>query len=88
VNVTGLETLAVRDLATQLGTRLGVAPVFTGTEAADALLSDARDLARRFGAGLSRLPLGTLLGWSADWVRHARPLLGKATKFEVRDGTF
>jgi hypothetical protein len=88
VNVTGLATLAVRDLATRLGALLGAAPVFTGTEAPDALLSDARGLTSRFGPLLSLLPLDTLLAWTADWVRHDRPLLGKATKFEVRDGTF
>ena len=31
---------------------------------------------------------GTLLDWTAAWVRDERPLLGKATKFEVRDGGF
>jgi hypothetical protein len=62
--------------------------VFTGAEAPDALLSDASALRTRFGDSLDLLPLDTLLDWTADWVRHGRPLLGKATKFEVRDGRF
>jgi nucleoside-diphosphate-sugar epimerase len=88
VNVTGLDVLRVRDLAAALGERLGRAPVLTGTEAPDALLSDARGLRTRFGESLTLLPLNTLLDWTADWVRAERPLLGKATRFEVRDGKF
>ena len=88
VNVTGLDVLPVRTLALALGDRLGRAPVFQGTEAPDALLSDARGLHERFGETLTLMPLDTLLDFTADWVRAERPLLGKATKFEVRDGRF
>jgi hypothetical protein len=88
VNVTGLNTLRVRELAIALGERLGKRPQFTGTEAVDALLSDASGLGARFGDALQLLSLDTLLDWTADWVREHRPLLGKATKFEVRDGRF
>jgi hypothetical protein len=88
VNVTGLETHTVRSLALALGARLGRTPTFTGTEAPDALLSDARALRARFGDDLPELPLAQLLDWTAAWVRDEQPLLGKATKFEVRDGRF
>ena len=88
VNGTGPETLSVRALAIALGERLGRAPIFTGVEAPDALLSDARAIRTRFGADLSLMPLEQLLDWTADWVQNRRPLLGKATKFEVRDGRF
>jgi nucleoside-diphosphate-sugar epimerase len=75
VNVSGGETLSVRALATELGKRLRVTPRFSGTEAADALLSDTS----RFR---------TILDWVAEWVREGRPLLGKPTHFETRDGSF
>ncbi len=88
VNVTGLEPHAVRSLAKSLGERLGRTPAFIGTEAADALLSDARGLRSRFGETLDLMPLDQLLDMTAEWVRAHRPLLGKATKFEVRDGRF
>ena len=89
MNVTGTDVLRVRDLAHQLGTLLGRAPVIIGVEAADALLSDARQMQATFSRSLGPLmPLDELLHWTADWVRHDRPLLGKATKFEVRDGKF
>jgi hypothetical protein len=87
-NVTGLEPHTVRSLALALGERLGREPHFAGAEAADALLSDARSLQTRFGHDLPMMPLTQLLDWTAEWVRADRPLLGKATKFEVRDGNF
>jgi dTDP-4-dehydrorhamnose reductase len=86
VNVTGAATLPVRDLAVALGARLGRQPRFEGAEAPDALLS---------GTGRMRALLGepavtveTMLDWTADWVGHGRPLLGRATHFEARDGRF
>ena len=88
VNVTGLEVHTVRALATALGDRLGVTPTFTGSEAPDALLSDARALRTRFADTLDLLPIATLLDWTAEWVSAGLPLLGKATMFEVRDGRF
>lgn len=87
VNVTGRETLQVRTLATALGQRLGREAVFTGMEAGDALLSDAGAVHARFPDS-PPMPLEQLLDWTAEWVGAGRPLLGKATKFEVRDGRF
>ena len=86
LNVTGRETLAVRTLATELGNRLGRAPVFEGTEARDALLSDTSRFHALFGA--PEVPLDTMLDLTADWVAHGRPMLNKPTHFETRDGTF
>lgn len=88
VNVTGLESHTVRSLATTLGGLLGRTPVFVGEEAPDALLSDASGLRDRFGTSLQLLPVNELLEWTASWVDAGRPLLGKATRFEVRDGRF
>jgi nucleoside-diphosphate-sugar epimerase len=86
INCTGLEPLWVRELAIQLGARLGVKPTITGAEAPTALLSDAGEAARLFGP--PTVAIGTMLDWVADWVAHDGPSLGKPTKFEVRDGTF
>jgi nucleoside-diphosphate-sugar epimerase len=85
-NVTGRDVLSVRTLATALGERLGMAPVFEGTEAPDALLSDATRMHETLAA--PEIPLDVMLDWTADWVAAHRPLLGKATKFDVRDGVF
>lgn len=86
LNVTGGETLSVRTLATELGNRLGRAPVFTGMEAADALLSDTSRFRALFGE--PEMPLDVMLDFTADWVRQGRPLLHKPTHFETRDGSF
>jgi hypothetical protein len=76
----------VRELAEELGRRLGRAPRFTGAEAPDALLSDATRLRDTLGA--PRTTVAELLDWTADWVRRGGALLDKPTRFEVRDGRF
>ena len=86
VNVTGRETLAVRALATRLGELLGRAPAFTGTEAPDALLSNASLAHSIFGE--PSVTTQELLARVAEWVRAGQPLLGKPTHFEERTGAF
>ena len=86
VNVSGAAALAVRSVAQSLGERLGSTPRFEGAEAADALLSDT--MLFRTMLGDPEMPLGTMLDWTAEWVGSGRPLLGKPTKFDVRDGAF
>lgn len=86
LNVTGADTLSVRSLATELGQRLGTAPRFTGAEAPDALLSDTARMRAHFGA--PEVGVDQMLDWVAEWVREGRPLLGKPTHFEARDGSF
>ena len=86
VNVSGPATLKVRELAVALGARLGREPIFEGTEAPDALLSNTARM--RALLGDPEVNLDTMLDWTADWVKRERPLLGSATHFEARDGRF
>jgi len=86
VNVTGNETLAVRELAARFGELLHRAPAFTGTESPDALLSNASAAHELFGS--PSVPTVTLLEWVAEWVQSGQPLLGKPTHFEERTGAF
>jgi nucleoside-diphosphate-sugar epimerase len=86
VNVTGAETLAVRALATRFGELLERAPIFTGSEAPDALLSNSALAHETFGA--PSVSLDTLLERVASWLRAGNPLLGKPTHFEERTGAF
>jgi nucleoside-diphosphate-sugar epimerase len=86
LNVTGSETVGVRDLAQRLGAQLGRAPVFAGEERADALLSNTTRLRAHFAAPATSLD--TMITRVAEWVRADRPLLGKPTRFEARDGRF
>jgi nucleoside-diphosphate-sugar epimerase len=86
VNITGAETLAVRALATRFGEIFDRAPIFTGSEAPDALLSNSALAHETFGA--PSVSLDTLLERVASWLRAGNPLLGKPTHFEERTGAF
>jgi nucleoside-diphosphate-sugar epimerase len=86
LNITGPETLSVRNVALAFGELMGRAPVFEGTEQPDALLSSAQ---RAFSLmGYPRVPVGKVVEWVASWVMRGRPVLDKPTKFQVRDGRF
>ena len=86
INITGPDTVSIRAVAEQLGKALSQEPVFVGNEAPDALLSSTT----RAASTLSRpqVPLDWMVRATAEWVKAGRPLLGKPTSFERRDGSF
>ena len=86
VNITGPERLSVRETALRLGELMGKHVRLEGVEAPDALLSDTTLAQSRFGAPVVRTD--ALIEWVADWVTRGGTRLGKATKFEVRDGGY
>jgi nucleoside-diphosphate-sugar epimerase len=87
LNVTGPETVRVRWVAERFAELLGrPGPRITGTEAPTALLSDASRMADLLGP--PQVPIEQLIAWTADWVASGRPLLGKPTGFQQRDGRF
>jgi hypothetical protein len=86
LNLTGPEELSVRAVSEELGRRMRREVRFTGSEAGDALLSDASRANALFGK--PRVGAGQMIGWVADWIMRDGETLGKATKFEVRDGKF
>lgn len=86
VNVTGTETLAVRDIAQAFAGVLDKPARFKGKERADALLSNTDRMRSTFSA--PDVPLESMIRWIADWIRDDRPLLGKPTHFEERSGKF
>jgi dTDP-4-dehydrorhamnose reductase len=86
LNVTGPETLRVRELAGRIGVRLGIEPSFDGLEADTALLSDASRCRALFGP--PTLDPLTLCDWVADWVRAGGRSLGTPTHFDERGGAF
>ena len=85
LNLTG-PSVDVRWIATELGRRWDIEPLFTGRESQTALLSNAAECERRFGP----LPvsIGTMLERVALWVQQGGRSLGKPTHFETRDGAF
>jgi nucleoside-diphosphate-sugar epimerase len=86
LNVTGPETISLRDLAEQIGKKVGRKPEFTGQEAPTALLSNAGKCFELFG--IPKTSLQTMISIIADWVASGKEILDKPTKFEVRDGKF
>lgn len=85
-NLTGREVLSVRELAVRLAELMERPVTITGSEAETALLSNP---ARAYDAlGAPHLPLDLVLRWTADWVLHGGPALGKPTHFEARDGVY
>jgi nucleoside-diphosphate-sugar epimerase len=86
VNVTGPERLSVRETAVRLGQLMEKPVRIEGEEAPDALLSDTTLAQSHFGA--PTVATNTLIEWVADWVGRGGRRLGKATKFEVRDGRY
>jgi hypothetical protein len=86
INVSGPEILPVRDLANNIGARLGVDPIITGNENPTAWITDTSEALRLFGEPV--VDLEHMIAWTADWVVRDQPSLDKPTKFEVRDGRY
>ena len=86
LNVTGPETVAVRWIAGEFGKRFGMEPIFQGTEAETALLSNAARCQKLFG--YPSVTVEQMIEWVADWIRMGGVTLAKPTHFETRDGRF
>jgi len=86
LNVTGPDTLAVRDLAARIGRVLGKEPRFVSQEAATALLSNASHCFELFG--YPAMSLDEMIRSIVLWVAAGKPVLSKPTKYNVRDGRF
>ncbi|MGA2480330.1 MAG: NAD(P)-dependent oxidoreductase [Spirochaetia bacterium] len=86
LNLTGPETLRVRDVARQMGKLMGKPVSFEGAESSLALLNDASQALRLFGP--PRVGAAQIMEMVADWVMHGGDSLGKPTHFESKDGRF
>ncbi len=84
-NVTG-PAFNIRDVAERIGAVLGAVPHFTADVGIDALVANVDALSATLP--YDALPLDTLIAWAIAWIRQNGRLLGKPTKFEVRDGRF
>jgi len=85
-NVTGAETLSVRELAGRFGELLGKKPTLTGREADSALLNNASRAHAVFGPPPTKVD--QVIPWVANWVRGNGRTLNKPSHFETRDGKF
>jgi nucleoside-diphosphate-sugar epimerase len=86
LNVTGPETISIRQVAERFAGLLGKPARFTGSEAPTSLLSNAQKCHGLFG--YPDLPVAALIERTAAWIQAGLPLLGKPTQFQRRDGKF
>ena len=86
LNLTGRPAYPVRWLAVELGRRLGIEPVFRGTEADSALLSDASRCEALFGP--PPVEIEEMLDYVASWVAQGGRSLGRPTHYESREGKY
>jgi nucleoside-diphosphate-sugar epimerase len=86
LNLTGPETVSIRQLAKKFGEILQVEPVFENTEAESALLSNASRCHQLFG--YPAVTLQQMIAWVAHWVKIGGSTLAKPTHYETRDGKF
>jgi nucleoside-diphosphate-sugar epimerase len=86
LNVTGPETLSIRDTAEKFGRLFGQTALFTGEETSTAWLSNSKKAVQKFGR--PEVTPDEMIRWIAEWLKHGCKTLGKPTKFEVRDGNF
>ena len=87
LNITGPETLSVRELALEFGQHFGVEPTFVSSgEGHTALLSDARKARGLFGS--PTVQPKEIIEWIANWIRDGGSMLNKPTHFQTRDGKF
>ena len=86
INVTGPETIEVRNLAAEFGKLFGRKPVLVGKEAPTGWLNNAGRMVKEFGA--PGVPLAQMIRWTADWLERDMATLNKPTHYEVRDGQY
>jgi hypothetical protein len=87
LNITGPETLSVRDLALEFGQHFGIEPTFvSSTEGPTALLSDVTKARGLFGS--PTVQPKEMIEWIANWIRDGGAALNKPTHFQTRDGKF
>jgi len=86
LNVTGEQTLRVRDVAERFAKRFGRTCRFQGQDGGSALLSDAHKCFSLLGKPL--VEESQLIDWVADWILAGGESLNKPTHFEVVDGSY
>ena len=86
LNVTGPETISIRELAQTFGALFGRTPRILGSESPTGWLNNASLMNAELG--YPRVPLLAMIEWTADWLTRAMPTLDKPTHYEVRDGRY
>jgi len=86
LNITGPETVRVRDIAHRFGKIFGKEPEITGEEGERCWLSNA---ARSFELfGYPEVSLAEMIAWTAEYLQKGGQLLGKPTHFDSKNAKF
>jgi nucleoside-diphosphate-sugar epimerase len=86
LNITGEETLSVREIALKFAKLFNTQINFVGKEADTALLSNSNLVFNLFGK--PTVSTDEMVQWIANWLVENKKLLDKPTHFEVRDGKY
>ncbi len=86
VNVTGPETISVRWLAEEFGTRFEKKPLFVNEEQPTALLNNASKAHQLFG--YPTVSLQQMIDMTAEWLANNGETYNKPTHFQERKGAF
>ena len=86
LNVAGPETISVFELSKMIGRHISKEPRFVNNPADNALLSNAGKCFKLFG--YPQMSLLEMVERITDWIKSGGQLLGKETKFQVRNGKF
>ena len=86
LNITGPETLSVRQAAREFGQIFEKEPIFEGVENGKSYLSNASKANGVFGN--PRVPISQIIKWTAKWVEQDGEDWGKPTHFEVQNGKY
>ncbi len=86
INIGGPETVSVRRVAQAFGEIFGVDPIFEGEESDSVLFVNCDQAAAELGNPV--VSVDHMIRWVADWVANDKPLYGKPSKFQIRDGVF
>ena len=86
LNITGPDTLSVREVAKEFGKLFNTVPEFVNEEAKTALLNNSEQAFQLFGR--PKVPTRRIIEWIAEWISQGGEMLGKPTHYEVRDGKY
>ena len=86
MNVTGPETVSIKQASIKLGKYLGKEPVFEGEEGNTAYLNNAGRAMETFG--YPEVSAETLIKWQAEYILDGGRVIDKPTHFEERKGSY
>lgn len=86
LNVTGPETISIKQVAQKFGKLLGKKPVFINEPEPNVLLNNASLCHQLFG--YPKVTLQTMIEMTAQWIQQDGETLNKPTHFQEREGKF